>query len=172
MAALIFLFRDSVNRKPELLWGSSYISCFLSNYSKVNLSGQKSVRPEHNLRLRYITVMARFMAGVTSVAEAYCNFGTPGVVIIMAGCRIFLLVELLRYRNLAGILFALKLIQEAINVNRIDFRYLYQESFFNVGAAALALFCISFLQWWLLPARHDVSTMKLRLVADTEVYER
>ena len=78
--------------------------------------------------------------GFNPVAEGFANFGLPGafgVMVLWTAC--FAWLSATRYRSLAGMVVCATLLQEAVNANRIDFRYVYFESVYCGGVGLLAV---------------------------------
>lgn len=78
--------------------------------------------------------------GYSPIAEAYRNFGLFGVAFIMA-CwgGLFLWVWSIQAKGPWGVVFSATLLQDAIIVNRIDFRTIYLETIFNFTVVLLGL---------------------------------
>jgi hypothetical protein len=78
--------------------------------------------------------------GFNPVAEGFVNFGLPGAFGAMVLWSMFFAwLGANRYRSLAGLVACATLLQEAVNANRIDFRYVYFESFYCVSVGLLAI---------------------------------
>jgi hypothetical protein len=78
--------------------------------------------------------------GYSPVAEAYRNFGVLGVPVIMTCWGVFFLwIWSLQSKASWGIVLSATLLQDAINVNRIDFRTIYLETVFNLAVLTTAL---------------------------------
>jgi hypothetical protein len=76
--------------------------------------------------------------GYSPIAEAFQNFGTPGVCVI-SSLWMGAFIVLSGFRNSGwGLLVAAVLSSETVNVNRIDFRTVYLESFFCIVGVLLA----------------------------------
>lgn len=84
--------------------------------------------------------------GYSPIAEAFLNFGIPGVCLIFS-CWMSAFVLLSRLRNYKwGLVTAAVLSSEALNVNRIDFRTVYLESVSCLVCVALAALMVRVLQ--------------------------
>jgi hypothetical protein len=80
--------------------------------------------------------------GFSPIAEASANFGFAGPLVVMVlWSLLFAWLGSNRYRGLAGMVVCATLLQEAVNANRIDFRYVYLESFYcsSVGVIAVMM---------------------------------
>lgn len=76
--------------------------------------------------------------GYSPIAEAFQNFGMPGVCVI-SSLWMGAFIVLSGFRNSQwGLLVAAVLSSETVNVNRIDFRTVYLESFFCIVGLLLA----------------------------------
>jgi hypothetical protein len=76
--------------------------------------------------------------GYSPIAEAFQNFGMPGVCVI-SSLWMGAFIVLSGFRNSqGGLLVAAVLSSETVNVNRIDFRTVYLESFFCIVGVLLA----------------------------------
>jgi hypothetical protein len=78
--------------------------------------------------------------GFSPIAEAVANFGLSGPFVMMALWSIFFSwLSSQRSRGLAGMMVCATLFEEAVNSNRIDFRYVYFESVYCVSVAIAAV---------------------------------
>ncbi len=78
--------------------------------------------------------------GFSPIAEGFANFGYVGPFGVMVLWSMgFAWLGANRYRSLAGTVICATLLQEAVNANRIDFRYVYFESVFCISAALLSM---------------------------------
>ncbi len=78
--------------------------------------------------------------GFSPIAEGFANFGLVGpfgVMVLWSICFAWLGTN--RYRSLAGLVICATLLQEAVNANRIDFRYVYFESMFCISAVVVSM---------------------------------
>jgi hypothetical protein len=136
-------------RKQDLQWGVTYLTSLPAFLPRALYPGKKTIAPSELLASALHSGQGAPMGwGYTPVAEAYSNFGLPGTCVILAGWSMFFLwLARFRYRGTVGVVMAATLVQQAINVNRIDFRAVYLEAVFSVVAAGAALLCLSIVQW-------------------------
>lgn len=152
---------DSVSSKPEdtelggpyvsvlyyasgtepLRWGLSYASSIPAILPKLLYPGAKL--PPISLDLDQALhegVGPVYGWGFSPIAEAFANFGLVGPFGVMVLWSMgFAWLGANRYRSLAGMVVCATLLQETVNANRIDFRYVYFESVFCVCAVLAAM---------------------------------
>jgi len=79
--------------------------------------------------------------GFNSVAEAYSNFGTAGIFIVFTlWTALFFALDRIKQLNEVGLLLFSILLASTVTVNRMDFRCVYCETVYAVGALFIALF--------------------------------
>lgn len=136
---------EVAQHREDLLWGTSYLNSFSAIIPQKIYPAKKATPISEELAASvHVGLGPTYGWGYSPISEAYVNLGTPGVFVIMAiWAGLFLWLGSVRYRGLAGLLLCAVLLQEAVNANRIDFRYLFQESFFNIAAASAGLLCVT-----------------------------
>jgi oligosaccharide repeat unit polymerase len=141
---------DLSHGKIEYSLGITYLSSIPAVIPRAIYPGKKTIAPSEDLANSLNkTSGAPVGWGYTPIAEAYLNFGMAGVLPIMCLWSLFFTwLSQIRWRGIIGVVTAATLVQQAVNVNRIDFRSVYLESFFSMFAAGAALLCISLFQKW------------------------
>ena len=124
-----------------LRWGSSYALSIPAVVPKVMYPGTKRPAISADLDLAlYEGVGPVYGWGFSPIAEGFANFGYAGPFgMIVLWSMFFAWLGSNRYRNLAGAVICAVLLQEAVNANRIDFRYVYFESVYCSIVAILAV---------------------------------
>jgi hypothetical protein len=120
-------------------FGRSYIGSIFAFLPRVLYPGTKPLSATEQLD-REMHRGAGPMSGwgYSPIAEAFQNFGTPGVCVI-SSLWMGAFIVLSGFRNSGwGLLVAAVLSSETVNVNRIDFRTVYLESFFCIVGVLLA----------------------------------
>jgi hypothetical protein len=78
--------------------------------------------------------------GFSPIAEAFANFGVAGPFVVMVLWSVFFAwLASKRHRSIAGMVICAALLEEAVNSNRIDFRYVYLESVYCFIVAVMAM---------------------------------
>lgn len=78
--------------------------------------------------------------GFSPIAEGFANFGLVGPFAVMVlWSTFFAWLGTNRYRGLMGMIVCATLLQECVNANRIDFRYVYFESFYCSSVGIIAV---------------------------------
>ena len=139
-APYISLLYYSTGLEP-LRWGLSYVTSIPAVVPKALYPGTKTPAISTDLgNALYQGVGPVYGWGFSPVAEGYANFGLPGAFGAMVLWTMFFgWLGSNRYRSVAGMLICANLLQETVNANRIDFRYVYLESVYCVGAALAAV---------------------------------
>lgn len=138
--SVLFYSRQS----EPLRWGSSYAESIPAVLPRVLYPGAKT-RPisldlDEALHEGMGTV---YGLGFSPVAEGFANFGYAGpFVAILSWSLLFQWIAALRYHSLGGMVLCATLLQECVNSNRIDFRYVYFESIYCSIAAVLAVWIV------------------------------
>jgi hypothetical protein len=129
----------NVGNVKHYSWGASYLDTIGAALPRVLYPGRKPSSPSADLANEVHQGVGPVVGwGYSPVAEAYLNFGIVGVCLIAAAWMgFFIVLSRLRTRSW-GIVIAAVLSSECINVNRIDFRTVYVESFYCLLAIALA----------------------------------
>ncbi len=140
-AALIYRFCTTQRDTEPLRWGLSYATSIPAVVPRALYPGTKIPAISTDLGdALYEGVGPVYGWGFSPVAEGFANFGLPGAFGTMVLWSMFFAwLGSNRYRSLAGLVVCATLLQEAVNANRIDFRYVYFESVYCVIAAMLAL---------------------------------
>jgi hypothetical protein len=137
-----FSLLESADSKSERLWGKSYYDSLAMVLPRFLYGGDKpqslalgfaeSAKIEYNPSSKSIPGW-----GYNPVAEAYDNFSIGGIVCVfwLWTMGFIWLGNLSSGGPFASLCFAL-LIPQAVNANRIDFRVVFVESFYVVGALA------------------------------------
>lgn len=135
----------NVGNVKHYYWGASYIDTIGAALPRVLYPGRKPASPAIDLSNAVHRGIGPVVGwGYSPVAEAYLNFGVAGVCVISSlWMGFFIMLSRLRTRSW-GIVIAAVLSSECINVNRIDFRTVYVESFYCLLAIALAAVVVRF----------------------------
>jgi hypothetical protein len=125
--------------KQQKWWGRSYLECIPAVLPRALYPGQKPISPANQLA-KEVYQGTGFASGwgYSPVAEALLNFGFPGVVIMLGGWMALFLWLSDKRNHSWGAAIVCVLILQAVNVNRIDVRTVYLESFFDVLCVVLA----------------------------------
>jgi hypothetical protein len=128
-----FSLLDAVENHPQPELGRSYLNTLPAFLPKAAYpSKPMSIAEEFALQVHSGADVASGW-GFSPLAEAFRNFGVIGVAMIPALLTLFFIyLNRLRNRSPFGVVIAAVLVGEAINVNRIDFRTVYLESFFGL----------------------------------------
>jgi hypothetical protein len=123
----------------DYAFGGSYVETIFTFLPRFLYPGTKPVSPAEVLAIDMHRGSGPVSGwGYSPIAEAFLNFGLPGVCIIsslwMGG---FIILSKLR-NSVWGLVTAAVLSSESVNVNRIDFRTVYLECFFGVVCVLLA----------------------------------
>jgi hypothetical protein len=124
-----------------LRWGSSYAMSIPAVVPKALYPGAKMPAISADLdQALYEGVGPVYGWGFSPIAEGFANFGLVGSFGVMVLWSIFFAwLGSKRYRGLAGMVVCATLLQEAVNANRIDFRYVYFESFYCASVGIIAV---------------------------------
>jgi hypothetical protein len=138
---------DAVSGHHPLLLGESYLDTVPAFLPRFLYPGQKPIDLANQLAENVsggdIYVMGW---GYTATAEAYRNFGLLGVPLIMAAWSMFFLwLSSIHGRHVWGLFLPPLMLINAILVNRIDFRAVYINAVFSLGALVLAVACLKIL---------------------------
>jgi hypothetical protein len=132
---------ESVHLDKEPLYGKSYYQSFATVLPRAFYPGVKPLSHSHEFDERVRDLYAPTLKiaagwGFNPVAEAYDNGAIIGVIALFTAWTLFFIVmgAIRRNQGLLLIIFAL-LVPEAINANRIDFRVVFTESMYQIGAA-------------------------------------
>lgn len=125
--------------KQENWWGLSYLQCLPAVLPRALYPGKKPISPANELASKvYQGTGFASGWGYSAIAEAILNFGFPGAVIILGLWMAFFL-RISDLRNTSwGAVITCVLVLQAINVNRIDLRSVYIESFYDLFCIGLA----------------------------------
>jgi hypothetical protein len=120
-------------------FGSSYTGSIFTFLPRIIYPGTKPLSATQELDLEMHRGSGPVSGwGYSPVAEAFLNFGVPGVCLIpslwMAG---FIVLSGLRNSGW-GLILASVLSSETVNANRIDFRTVYLETVFCIGGVLVA----------------------------------
>ncbi len=124
-----------------LRWGLSYISSLPAVVPKVLYPGRKTQAISADLdQALHEGVGPVYGWGFSPIAEGFANFGYVGpFIVMMLWSLLFAWIGNNRSRSLTGAVVCAILLQEAVNANRIDFRYVYFESVYCVGVGVVAV---------------------------------
>ena len=124
-----------------LRWGSSYLESIPAVLPRVLYPGAKTTPISFELdESLHEGVGTVYGLGFSPVAEGFANFGFAGPFIaIFIWSKLFGLLSSARYSGLLGLVVSATLLQECVNANRIDFRYVYFESVYCASAGILAV---------------------------------
>lgn len=125
-----------------LRWGSSYAMSIPAVLPRALYPGVKApaISADLDLALYEGGSGPVYGWGFSPIAEAFANFGLAGPFGVMVLWSIFFAwLSSQRYRGLTGMMVCATLFEETVNSNRIDFRYVYFESVYCVGAAVVAV---------------------------------
>lgn len=127
-----------------LRWGSSYLMSLPAVVPRALYPGTKVPAISADLdQGLYEGVGPVYGWGFSPVAEGFANFGVVGPLAVMTlWSMLFAWLGTHRYRGLAGMIVCATLLQEAVNANRIDFRYVYFESVYCIIVVPLAVMII------------------------------
>jgi hypothetical protein len=141
---------DLSRRHVDYSLGTTYLSSLPAMVPRAMYPGKKTIAPSEVLANSLHNGLGAAMGwGYMPVAEAYLNFGYLGVLPVMCiWSYLFVSLSRARFRGIAGLLVSAALVQQAVNVNRIDFRSVYLESFFTLCIVGAALILISVGQKW------------------------
>jgi len=125
----------------SLRWGSSYAMSIPAVLPRALYPGTKTPAISADLdQALYQGVGPVYGLGFSPIAEAYVNFGLAGPFGVMVLWSMFFAwLGSNRHGGLAGMIVCATLLQEAVNSNRIDFRYVYFESVYCAGVVPVAL---------------------------------
>jgi hypothetical protein len=125
-------------RVKDYSFGRSYIGSIFAFLPRVLYPGTKPLSATEQLDREMHRGGPVSGWGYSPIAEAFQNFGTPGVCVI-SSLWMGAFIVLSGFRNSGwGLLVAAVLSSETVNVNRIDFRTVYLESFFCIVGVLLA----------------------------------
>jgi len=129
----------NTERVRDYSFGSSYIGSVFAFLPRALYPGTKPPSATEQLDLEMHRGVGPVSGwGYSPIAEAFLNFGLPGVCVISSLWMVtFIVLSGLRNSDW-GLVTAAVLSSESVNVNRIDFRTVYLESFFCVMAVLLA----------------------------------
>ncbi len=145
-AGPFFSLLESTRERSDPLYGSSYLDSLAVFLPRFLYGGDK---PLSHSREFDEWVRGQYMRGLKTtpgwgyspVAEAYDNARTLGVVIVFAAWTLFFIfIAAFRHHGPVGIVLFSVLIPEAVNANRIDFRVVYTESLYLLGAVLFTWF--------------------------------
>lgn len=124
-----------------LRWGSSYAMSIPAFVPRALYPGTKAPAISADLdQGLYEGVGPVYGWGFSPIAEGFANFGFVGsFAVIMLWSMFFAWLGSYRYRGIAGLIICATLLQEAVNANRIDFRYVYLESVYCVCVVPVAV---------------------------------
>lgn len=124
-----------------LRWGSSYAMSIPAFVPRALYPGAKVPAISADLdQALYEGIGPVYGLGFSPVAEGFANFGLAGPFAVMAlWAMFFAWVGSNRYRGLIGMMICATLLQEAVNANRIDFRYVYLEFVYCVSVVPVAV---------------------------------
>jgi hypothetical protein len=125
-----------------LRWGSSYAMSIPAFLPRALYAGAKTPAISADLAQALYEGGMRpvYGWGFSPVAEAFANFGLAGPFGAMVlWCMFFAWLASNRHRSIAGMLVCAALLEEAVNCNRIDFRYVYLESVYCLIVAVIAM---------------------------------
>ena len=136
----------NAERVKDYSFGSSYIGSIFAFLPRVLYPGTKPPSATEQLDREMHRGAGPVSGwGYSPIAEAFQNFGTPGVCVI-SSLWMGAFIVLSGFRNSGwGLLVAAVLSSETVNVNRIDFRTVYLESFFCIVGVLLASLVVSVL---------------------------
>jgi hypothetical protein len=132
------------NRAEPLRWGLSYLTSIPAFVPKALYPGSKvpAISADFDQAL-YEGVGPVYGYGFNPVAEGVANFGLPGAFGAMVLWSLFFAwLSAYRYRGLMGMVLCANLLQETVNANRIDFRYVYLEFVYCGLAAVLSVLAV------------------------------
>lgn len=124
-----------------LRWGSSYAMSIPAVVPRALYPGAKmpAISADFDQAL-YEGVGPVYGWGFSPIAEGFANFGLAGPFGVMVLWSMFFAwLGSNRYRGLAGMVVCATLLQEAVNANRIDFRYVYFETVYCSSVAIIAV---------------------------------
>jgi hypothetical protein len=130
------------SRETEpLRWGSSYAMSIPAVLPKALYPGAKVPAISADLdQALHEGVGPVYGWGFSPIAESFANFGLAGIfAVMMLWTLFFAWLGSSRYRGLTGVVVCAILLQEAVNANRIDFRYVYFESVYSGSVGVLAV---------------------------------
>lgn len=127
--------------KEPLRWGLSYASSVPAFLPRALYPGAKTPPISNDLdEALHEGVGPVYGWGFSPVAEGFANFGLAGPLTAMVLWSMgFAWLGSNRYRSLAGMVVCATLLQEAVNANRIDFRYVYLESVYCSSVGIIAV---------------------------------
>lgn len=128
-----------------LRWGSSYAMSIPAVVPRALYPGVKrpAISADLDLALWEGGTGPVYGWGFSPIAEGFANFGLAGPFVVMALWSLFFgWLGTNRFRSLTGMMVCATLLQEAVNANRIDFRYVYFESVYCGGTALIAVFMV------------------------------
>jgi hypothetical protein len=130
----------------DYIFGSSYAGTIFTFLPRVLYPGTKPPSPTQQLDIEMHRGSGPVSGwGYSPIAEAFLNFGLPGVCLISSlWMGAFIVLSGLRNFDW-GLVTAAVLSSESVNVNRIDFRTVYLESFFCVVGVLLAALIVRIL---------------------------
>lgn len=140
-ASVLYYSRDT----EPLRWGLSYATSIPAVVPKALYPGAKvpAISADLDQALHEGTGPV-YGWGFSPVAEGFANFGLAGPFGAMVlWSMLFAWLGANRYRSLTGMLVCAGLLQEAVNANRIDFRYVYFESVYCGGVALIAVIMVN-----------------------------
>lgn len=124
-----------------LRWGSSYAMSIPAAVPRALYPGMKTQAISADLdQALYEGVGPVYGLGFSPIAEGFANFGLAGSFgAIVLWSMFFAWLGSKRYRGLAGMVVCATLLQEAVNANRIDFRYVYLECVYCASVGIIAV---------------------------------
>lgn len=143
-----FSILDAVSTRREMLLGSSYIESPMALLPEGIYPGRKPEDLADALSEAASSGAAYVMGwSYNPVAEAYRNFGTFGVPIVVAGLSIFFLwVGTKQSQSLFSLLFSSVFMLESFTVHRGDFRWFCQVVASSAVASYLAICSIKLIE--------------------------
>jgi hypothetical protein len=129
----------NAEREENYSFGRSYVGSIFAFLPRVLYPGTKPLSATEQLDREMHRGAGPVSGwGYSPIAEAFQNFGMPGVCVI-SSLWMGAFIVLSGFRNSQwGLLVAAVLSSETVNVNRIDFRTVYLESFFCIVGVLLA----------------------------------
>jgi hypothetical protein len=124
-----------------LRWGSSYGMSIPAVVPRALYPGTKTPAISADLdQALYEGIGPVYGLGFSPIAEGFANFGLAGPFGVMVLWSMFFAwLGSSRYRSLTGMVVCATLLQEAVNANRIDFRYVYFESVYCSSVGIIAV---------------------------------
>ena len=152
-AGPFFSLLSVVSENNQPIHGESYYDSFLYILPKALYPGQKPQLLTHKFDEQVHQGGGTIYGwGYNPVAEAFLNFGVPGVAVtFVLWTVLFLTIGFIKHQGAFGLLLFSVLLSEAVNANRIDFGVVYSEAVYLL-LGVLCLFCTNRLLSVLRPA--------------------